>query len=121
MATKKRTPSTKKRPAPAHEAPPLAVAPTPAAANPAPPATPARGASTGRLSALDAAARVLGERQEALSCKQLIEAMAAQGYWTSPAGQTPAATLYAAVQREIKRKGAAARFQKAAPGKFKLA
>jgi hypothetical protein len=46
--------------------------------------------------------------------------MAAKGYWSSPQGKTPASTLYAAVQRELKSKGAQARFQKAAPGKFSL-
>ena len=48
---------------------------------------------SGRLSALDAAARVLGEEGRAMNCKELIETMAAKGYWKSPAGQTPASTL----------------------------
>jgi hypothetical protein len=74
-----------------------------------------------KLSALDAAARVLGETKQALSCAQLIEKMAAQGYWTSPAGKTPQATLYAAILREIRVKGEQARFRKTAPGQFALA
>jgi hypothetical protein len=35
-----------------------------------------------KLSALDAAARVLGESKEPMNCPQMIEAMAAKGYWT---------------------------------------
>jgi hypothetical protein len=74
-----------------------------------------------KLSALDAAVRVLGETKAALSCQQLIEAMTAQGYWTSPGGKTPHATLYASITREIQTKGAKARFQKTGPGRFMLA
>ena len=71
-----------------------------------------------RLTALDAAARVLAESGQALSCGELIAAMAAKGYWTSPAGKTPSSTLYAAMAREIKVKGAEARFRKTERGKF---
>src|SRR5207248_11722487 len=39
-----------------------------------------------KLSALDAAAKVLGETGQAMTCKELIAAMAAKGYWTSPGG-----------------------------------
>ena len=71
-----------------------------------------------KLSALDAAAKVLQEAGTQLNCQDLIAAMAAKGYWSSPAGQTPASTLYAALLREIKTKGQQARFQKAARGQF---
>ena len=47
--------------------------------------------------------------------------MAAQGYWTSPAGRTPQATLHAALTREIQRKQDQSRFRKAERGKFTLA
>jgi hypothetical protein len=47
--------------------------------------------------------------------------MAAKGYWTSPGGKTPDATLYAAILREITAKGKDARFYKADRGKFALA
>jgi short subunit dehydrogenase-like uncharacterized protein len=73
-----------------------------------------------KMSALDAAAKVLGEKGVAMTCPELIGAMAAKGYWTSPGGKTPAATLYAALLREIATKGAAARFRKTAPGRFAL-
>ena len=71
-----------------------------------------------RRTALDAAARVLTESGQAMSCGALIAAMAAKGYWTSPAGKTPSSTLYAAIAREIKTKGGAARFRKSERGKF---
>ena len=77
-----------------------------------------------RLSILDAAAKVLAERNAAdgpLSCGQMIERMTTKGYW-SPArgGKTPAATLSSAIQREIKNKGADSRFDKVERGKFSL-
>ncbi len=77
--------------------------------------------SATKLSALAAAARVLSESGQAMTCQELIAAMAAKGYWTSPAGKTPAATLYAALTREIQTKKEASRFQKTERGKFALA
>jgi hypothetical protein len=77
-------------------------------------------AATDKLSALDAAAKVLGESGQALSCPELITAMAAQGYWQSPKGRTPAATLYSALLRELQTKGEQARFVKVGRGKFAL-
>jgi hypothetical protein len=74
-----------------------------------------------KLSALDAAAQVLGESKEPMNCPQMIEAMAAKGYWKSPAGKTPGSTLYAALKREIATKKDQARFQQSGPGKFTLA
>ena len=71
-----------------------------------------------KLSALDAAAKVLGESAEALNTKQMVDAMAAKGYWTSPGGKTPHATLYSAILREIKTKGSEARFKKTDRGHF---
>jgi hypothetical protein len=53
-----------------------------------------------------------------MSCKELIETMAAKGYWTSPGGQTPDATLYSAILRELATKGSEARFVKTERGKF---
>jgi hypothetical protein len=71
-----------------------------------------------RPSALNAAARVLAETDAAMTCPELIAVMAKKGYWTSPAGRTPQATLYSAIAREIKTKGAAARFRKTDRGTF---
>ncbi|MCS6954614.1 MAG: winged helix-turn-helix domain-containing protein [Bryobacteraceae bacterium] len=77
-------------------------------------------ATPGKLSALAAAARVLREEGRAMTCRELIEAMAAKGYWSSPNGKTPAQTLYAAILREITTKGKDARFTKTERGKFAL-
>jgi hypothetical protein len=73
-----------------------------------------------KTSALDAAARVLGEAGKALNCQEMIAAMAAKGYWTSPGGKTPSATLYSAILRELKTKKSEARFRKTERGKFEL-
>ena len=75
-------------------------------------------AAPSKSSALDAAVRVLRESGQPLSCPELIEQMAAKGYWTSPKGKTPSSTLYAAIAREVKLKGAASRFVKTGPGRF---
>jgi hypothetical protein len=71
-----------------------------------------------KLSALDAAAKVLAEAGQAMNAQEMIQAMAEKGYWTSPGGKTPAATIYAAIISEIKKKGADARFVKSERGKF---
>lgn len=71
-----------------------------------------------KLSALDAAAQVLAEAAQPMTCREMIDQMAANGYWTSPKGRTPAATLYSAVLREIAAKGEKARFVKTERGKF---
>ena len=73
------------------------------------------------LSGLAAAARVLSDNGQPMTCPELIQAMAAKGYWTSPAGKTPAATLAAAMAREIKVKKDQSRFRKTDRGKFSLA
>ena len=74
--------------------------------------------ANGKLSALDAAAKVLATAKEPMNAKELIEAMAARKLWTSPGGKTPHATLYAAITREIAKKGKDARFKKTGRGKF---
>ena len=71
-----------------------------------------------KLSAIDAAAQVLAGSKEPLNCKELVEAMAAKSLWTSPGGQTPWATLYSAIIREIALKGKESRFVKSERGKF---
>ena len=73
-----------------------------------------------KLGALDAAAKVLLEKGEPMNTKDVIAAMAAKGYWSSPNGQTPAATLYSAILREIKTKGTDSRFEKTDRGTFGL-
>jgi hypothetical protein len=71
-----------------------------------------------KMSALDAAARVLQEMGGAMNCQALIALMAAKGLWTSPGGKTPASTLAAAMQREITTKGDQSRFHKTGRGLF---
>ena len=78
------------------------------------------GRKSGKLSALAAAARVLGEEGRSMNCKELIETMAAKGYWKSPAGKTPASTLYAALLKEVTTKGKESRFAKVDRGQFAL-
>jgi hypothetical protein len=74
----------------------------------------------GKLSQLDAAVKVLEESKEPMTTKAMIDAMAAKGYWTSPGGKTPQATLYSAILREIQKKGKEARFVKVERGQFAL-
>jgi hypothetical protein len=71
-----------------------------------------------KLSALDAAAKVLTDAGQSMNCTEMIEAMTKARLWTSPNGLTPGATLYAAILREMKVKGDDARFVKTERGKF---
>lgn len=71
-----------------------------------------------KLSQIAAAAKVLALASEPMGAKEMVEAMATKGLWTSPGGKTPEATLYAAIMREINAKGDQARFAKAERGKF---
>jgi hypothetical protein len=71
-----------------------------------------------KVSALDAAAQVLAAKGEPMTAPELIAAMAEQKLWSSPNGKTPAATLYAAILREITTKGKESRFARPEPGKF---
>ena len=70
------------------------------------------------LSALAAAAKVLGETGELMTTKELIDAMAAKGYWTSPGGKTPERTLYSALTRDIDARGKESRFKRGERGQF---
>ena len=129
-------------PAPTPEAPatpPAPEAPEEAVAAPAPEAnaagTEAPGTKKGKKaktpkapkelkekkpSGLDAAAKVLGDAGTPLNVKEMMDRILAQDLWQSD-GQTPHATIYAAIIREIAQKGEGARFRKAERGKFTLA
>jgi len=109
--SKKKTTKTQ-APADAANKAPKAKAAKPAKTKPEAPA------KAKKLSAIDAAAKILGENGKAMNCKEMIEAMAAKGLWTSPGGKTPHATLYSAILREIATKGKDARFKKTERGKF---
>ncbi|MEO0513474.1 MAG: winged helix-turn-helix domain-containing protein [Planctomycetota bacterium] len=67
-------------------------------------------------SGLDLAAKVLADAGEPLKAKQIAERAIAAGWKTN--GKTPEATLYAAMTREIAKKGDAARFRKDDRGLF---
>ena len=73
-----------------------------------------------KLSALQAAVRVLAEAGRPMTCREMIDTMATKGYWSSPAGKTPANTLYAAILRELQTKADQSRFQKVDRGRFDL-
>ena len=73
----------------------------------------------GTMSGIDAAAKILVDAGGALSCKAMVEEAIEKGYW-KPGGKTPAATMYAAILREIQKKGDASRFVKTERGKFAL-
>jgi hypothetical protein len=119
MATKKFIKSDKPKKATKAEAAPTteqtdAGATTPAKSK----AKKAKEAKAKKTSALDAAARVLEEAGQPMTCPEMIEAVTAKKYWASPKGLTPAATLYSAVLREINAKGKESRFVKTERGKF---
>jgi hypothetical protein len=71
-----------------------------------------------RTSGLDAAAKVLEESGQPMTPKEMVEVAEAKGYWKSPGGKTPHATVYSAIIREIAKKGDASRFVKTERGKF---
>ena len=68
---------------------------------------------------LDAAAKVLADANEPMTAGEMIEKILNRGLWATK-GKTPAATLYASILREMKKRGDEARFQKAGRGKFAL-
>jgi hypothetical protein len=120
MKTTKKSTTTKTRKAkapakPAAEATDTAQVAAPATAPTAPAAAP-----TKRLSGLDAAALVLRDAGEPLNAQDLLARILERGLWTT-AGKTPAATLYAAMLREVQAKGSASRFQKVDRGRFSAA
>ena len=69
------------------------------------------------MSAVDAAAQVLEETEEPLGTREIYERATEAGYWSSD-GQTPWATIYSSIYREIKNDGDEARFVKVERGKF---
>lgn len=70
-----------------------------------------------KLSCVGAALKVLAESGQPLNAKEMIEAMESKGYWTSPGGKTPHATLYSAILRDLAG-GDAGRFVKTERGRF---
>jgi hypothetical protein len=72
-----------------------------------------------QLSCIAAALKVLGESGEPMNAQELITAMESKGYWTSPGGKTPHATLYSAILRDLA-KGDGSRFVKTERGRFTI-
>ena len=70
-----------------------------------------------RLSCVAAALKVLSESSEPMNAQELITAMEAKGYWSSPCGKTPHATLYSAILRDLA-KGDDSKFVKTERGRF---
>lgn len=70
-----------------------------------------------RNGGLDAAAQVLKDAGEPMRCQAIVDAALDRGLWKT-GGKTPAATISAAIGREIANRGADARFKKTAPGMF---
>jgi hypothetical protein len=101
--------------APVANAAPAATEPT----TEAPKARKARQREDGKMSGLDACAKVLEESGQPMTTREMFDAMANKRYWTTDA-PTPANTLYSAILREITTKGDASRFIKAERGKFAL-
>ena len=100
----------------AAKAKPEAKKPTAKKPDPKPAAKP-RGKRAGQMSGLDAVAKVLAESKEPMSCNEMVEAAFAKKYWTSN-GKTPSQTIYAAIIREIAKKGKESRFKKTDRGQF---
>ena len=71
-----------------------------------------------RISGLDAAATVLEETGQPMTTKEMVEVAEAKGYWKSPGGKTPHATIVSAIIREIAKKGDTSRFVKTDRGRF---
>ena len=72
-----------------------------------------------RPSGLDAAVAVLAEAGKPLNCGDMVKRMLETGLWKTN-GKTPAATIYAAIIREIAAKGGDSRFRKTDRGTFEL-
>ncbi|MCC7350201.1 MAG: winged helix-turn-helix domain-containing protein [Phycisphaerales bacterium] len=72
-----------------------------------------------KTSGLDAAAQVLADAGQPMRCKDMVETMLAEGIWKT-GGKTPAATIYAAILREIQTKGSESRFKKTDRGLFTI-
>ena len=71
-----------------------------------------------KMTALDAAHAVLQDAGTTLSAPEIYAKMVEKKLWESPNGLTPAATIYAAMIREITSRGKEARFTRPEPSKF---
>ena len=74
----------------------------------------------GKMSGLDAAAQVLAEAGEPLSCQEIVKRMLEKGLWETQ-GRTPHATIYSGLLRDLQKNGEASRFRKVGKGRFTVA
>ncbi|MBL8757817.1 MAG: winged helix-turn-helix domain-containing protein [Phycisphaerae bacterium] len=91
-----------------------------AAPRAAKPAKPPKPITPKRVSLLDAAATVLAGAKEPMMAKEIVAEVLSRGLWSTK-GETPEATLYAAMIREIANKksaGGGPRFKKVDRGLF---
>lgn len=84
------------------------------------PAKSAKDRKEKKVSGLEAAHQVLADAGEPMRCGDMVEKMLSTGLWKTN-GKTPAATIYAAIVREISTKGTASRFRKTDRGLFAVA
>lgn len=70
-----------------------------------------------RTSLIDAAAKVVGEAEQAdlpMSTSKMVETAMSKGYWApAKGGKTPANTLYAMILRDMQKHGGDAKFRRA--------
>ena len=78
-----------------------------------------RARKDGKVSQMDAAVQILKEAGQELNCKEMVRRMIEKRLWETK-GRTPGATLSAALQRDIAKRGEASRFKKTARGLFGL-
>ena len=74
-----------------------------------------------KMSQVAAAEKVLQEAGNPMDTQAMVDQMVAKGYWKSPKGKTPAATLYSTLLRDLKQQPKDRRFKKTGRGKFDLA
>ncbi len=80
-------------------------------------AKPAAAPKVKKMSGLDAAAKVLADAKAPMNINAVVEIVLAKGMWKT-GGKTPAATIYAAIIREIADKKGESRFKKTGRGLF---
>ncbi|HUX01379.1 MAG TPA: winged helix-turn-helix domain-containing protein [Phycisphaerae bacterium] len=93
--------------------------PTARRKRPTPRATPKVKAKGKGRSGLDAAVAVLAKADGPLGAQAIVDLALKRELWSTK-GKTPAATIYAAMIREIASKGSACRFRKTGPNAFDL-
>jgi hypothetical protein len=80
---------------------------------------PAKAKVPGKMSGLDAVAKVLRETGKPMNTADMVKTALDKGYWFT-GGKTPASTIYAAIITEIAKKGDKSRFRKVDRSLFEL-